>query len=83
MCSSNTYRSMLANRTSINLNKRKIMTEELLNETISVLESIEEDASMALDGRWDCTTEEGIDTGFNAQITLINRVLPQLKALKK
>jgi hypothetical protein len=74
---------MLANRKNINIFKFIIMTEELLNETISVLESIEEDASMALDGRWDCTTEEGINTGFNAQITLINRVLPQLKSLKK
>jgi hypothetical protein len=59
------------------------MNKELLNETILVLDSLEKDAEMALDGTWDCTTAEGIETGFNAQITLINRVLPQLKELQK
>ena len=75
--------SMPANQLCINTNKSEIMTDALLNEVISLLEGLEEDAQMALDGRWDCTTKEGIETGFEAQITLINRVLPQLKALKK
>jgi hypothetical protein len=33
------------------------------------------DAEMALSGDWDCTTQEGIDDGFNAQIRIIDEAL--------
>jgi len=59
------------------------MTDKLLKETISLLKGLRGDAKMALNGRWDCTTQEGIDTGFSAQIELIDRILPQLKAVSK
>ena len=44
-------------------------------EIIDVLEGLRTDAEMALDGSWDCTSEEGIETGFNAQISLIDKLL--------
>jgi hypothetical protein len=55
------------------------MTPEMLGNTIHLLEGLKEDAEMALDGRWDCTSEEGIKTGFSAQIELINELLTDLK----
>lgn len=55
------------------------MTEEVKKQIIIVLETLREDAVMALDGSWDCTTEEGIETGFSAQIDLIDEALELLK----
>lgn len=55
------------------------MTEEVKKEVIITLKTLREDAEMALDGSWDCTTEEGIETGFSAQIILIDRTLDLLK----
>ena len=51
----------------------------LKDEVIHLLHSIKTDAEMALDGRWDCTTMEGRETGFEAQIFLIGRILDKLK----
>lgn len=55
------------------------MTNELKKEVVEVLTILREDAEMALCGQWDCTTEEGIETGFNAQIQLIDDMLDKLK----
>lgn len=46
---------------------------------IDLLKILREDAEMALDGRWDCTTREGIETGFTAQIELIDSMLTKLE----
>ena len=46
---------------------------------IDVLNSIRTDAQMALDGDWDCTTEEGIETGFTAQIDSIDDLLSKIE----
>jgi len=54
------------------------MTQKLVDEIISHLEMIIEDAEMALDGRWDCCTDEGKD-GFNAQINLTEDLLNKVK----
>jgi hypothetical protein len=57
-------------------------TEEgspLKDEIISILETLKKDAEMALSGEWDCTTQEGIETGFNAQVELIEGLLNKLK----
>ena len=51
----------------------------LKDEVIQLLNSIKTDAEMALDGRWDCTTTEGMGSGFEAQIFLIDKVLDKLK----
>jgi hypothetical protein len=51
----------------------------LKGEIISLLNTLKKDAEMALSGEWDCTTQEGIETGFNAQITLIEDLLDKLK----
>ena len=51
----------------------------LKGEIISLLNTLKKDAEMALNGEWDCTTQEGIETGFNAQITLIEDLLDKLK----
>jgi hypothetical protein len=59
-------------------------TEEgspLKGEIISILETLKKDAEMALSGEWDCTTQEGIETGFNGQITLIENILDKLKSI--
>lgn len=45
--------------------------EEVLEPVFNQLESIETDAIMALDGDWDCSSDEGKD-GFNCQIEHIN-----------
>lgn len=55
------------------------MTDEVKKEVIKVLETLRSDAEMALDGRWDCTTREGIEDGFEAQIYLIDKTLDLLK----
>jgi hypothetical protein len=51
----------------------------LKGEIISLLNTLKKDAEMALSGEWDCTTQEGIETGFNGQITLIEDLLNKLK----
>jgi hypothetical protein len=52
---------------------------KLREEVIHTLSGIKEDTKLALDGRWDCTTQEGIETGFTAQIELIDEMLNKLK----
>lgn len=54
------------------------MDNELLQRTILVLECLKKDAEMALSGEWDTTTQEGIDTGFEAQVSLITPLLDRL-----
>jgi hypothetical protein len=49
--------------------------DKVFDPIISVLRTIKEDAQMALDGDWDCTTQEGIETGFTAQIALVDSIL--------
>jgi hypothetical protein len=49
--------------------------DEAIKPFITVLKTLREDADMALDGAWDCTTEEGIETGFTSQIQLIDTAL--------
>jgi len=55
------------------------MSKELKQEVIRVFTILKEDAEMALSGEWDCTTDEGIETGFTAQIELIENILDKLK----
>jgi len=52
---------------------------DIKGEVIQLLYMLKNDAEMALDGSWDCTTQEGIETGFNAQIDLIEKTLDKLK----
>lgn len=52
------------------------MTLKLIEETISVLETLKEDAEMALDGRWDVVHDDG---GFKAQINAIDELVNKLK----
>lgn len=47
-------------------------------EIIEVLETIKEDADMAIQGEWDCSTPEGREAGFEAQIILIDRLLKKI-----
>ena len=54
------------------------MNKELLRETVHVLRCLKTDAEMALSGDWDTTTPEGIEQGFEAQISLIENVLDRL-----
>jgi len=54
------------------------MNKELLRETIIVLKTLKEDAEMALSGDWDCTTKEGVDDGFEAQLSLIEPLIDKL-----
>lgn len=46
--------------------------ESILAPVFNVLEALQTDAEMALDGSWDCTTTEGVETGFDAQLSLID-----------
>lgn len=55
------------------------MTNELKQEVVDVLTILREDAEMALNGEWDCITDEGKETGFGAQIQLIDKILDKLK----
>jgi len=55
------------------------MDSQVLNEVIKTLNILRTDAEMALSGEWDCTTQEGIEDGFNAQIIIIDRTLDLLK----
>jgi len=48
-------------------------------EITSLLTTLRKDAEMALDGSWDCTTQEGIEMGFTAQIELIDEMLEKIK----
>lgn len=66
---------------SQSLVKDVIQTKEVLpikDEVVQLLETLKTDAEMALDGRWDCNTDEGKE-GFSAQIELIERTLDKLK----
>lgn len=54
------------------------MTKKLIKDIVRLLKAIREDAEMALDGSWDCTTEEGMD-GFQCQIDNINEMLTKIK----
>jgi hypothetical protein len=54
------------------------MNKELLKATIHVLRCIKTDAEMALSGDWDTTTREGVDEGFEAQISLIEPIIDKL-----
>lgn len=56
-----------------------MINEYLKKEIISVLIILKEDAQMALNGEWDCTTEEGIQTGFNAQLEIIDNLLNKIE----
>jgi len=53
-----------------------MIKNELIEETISVLETLREDAEMALDGRWDVAHDDG---GFKAQIAVIDELVNKLK----
>ena len=55
------------------------MTNELKEEVVKVLTRLREDAEMALSGEWDCSTDEGKETGFSAQIQLIDNILDKMK----
>ncbi len=55
------------------------MTNELKEEVVRVLTILREDAEMALSGEWDCSTDEGKETGFTAQIELIDSILDKMK----
>ena len=48
---------------------------QMIKPLVDTLIGLKEDAEMAMSGEWDCTTEEGIETGFGAQITMIEQVL--------
>ena len=65
----------------LQVKKKEECDADLLVKTIHLLEGLKKDAEMAISGEWDCTTEEGIETGFNAQIELIDEILPDLKYL--
>ena len=47
----------------------------VIHPIVEALCSLKKDAEMALDGSWDCTLQEGIETGFTAQIELIDQIL--------
>ena len=55
------------------------METELKKEVIELLTTLKIDAEMALSGEWDCTTREGIEDGFGAQIRLIDELLDKLQ----
>jgi hypothetical protein len=49
------------------------------DEAVELLTGLKKDAEMALSGEWDCSTMEGRETGFEAQIYLIDKLLDKLK----
>jgi hypothetical protein len=55
------------------------ISSTLKSEVVSILNTLKKDAELALSGEWDCTTQEGIETGFNGQITLIEDLLYKLR----
>jgi hypothetical protein len=48
------------------------------DEVVELLIGLRKDAEMALSGEWDCTTMEGMETGFESQIYLIDKTLDKL-----
>lgn len=54
-----------------NLDTKEI--EKILSPVFSTLETLEQDALMALDGDWDTSTEDG-KSSFKSQIDLINEL---------
>lgn len=54
------------------LTRETLLSMAKMERTLRVLRV---DAEMALSGDWDCTTQEGIDDGFNVQIRIIDEAL--------
>lgn len=52
--------------------------KQKIEELISALETLKEDAEMALDGSWDVNTTEGKE-GFEDQIELIDDTINKVK----
>lgn len=55
----------------------ELNTEEItkiLEPVFQVIWHMKKDAEMAMDGSWDCTTDEGIETGFGAQLDIIDEL---------
>jgi hypothetical protein len=49
--------------------------EQSIKETIKAnINNLRKDCEMALTGEWDCTTQEGIDTGFPAMIEMVDEI---------
>jgi hypothetical protein len=49
--------------------------EQSTKETIKAnINNLRKDCEMALTGEWDCTTQEGIDTGFTAMIEVVDEI---------
>lgn len=49
--------------------------EQSIKETIKAnINNLRKDCEMALTGEWDCTTQEGIDTGFTAMIEVVDEI---------
>ncbi len=53
------------------------MKTKLKEEVKHLLLMLRADAEMALDGSWDCSSQEGLG-GFTTQIELINKTLEKL-----
>lgn len=49
----------------------ELSTKETIKENLG---SLRKDCEMALIGVWDCTTQEGIDTGFPAMIEVVDEI---------
>jgi hypothetical protein len=57
------------------LNKLNKKMEQSIKETIKAnLSNLRKDCEMALSGEWDCTTQEGINTGFPAMIEVVDEI---------
>ena len=50
------------------------MTRKMVDDIIDVLNTVKEDAEMALDGRWDRT-----DDGFETQLNIVENCLSNVK----
>lgn len=48
-------------------------------EIIELLKGLKTDAEMAISGEWDVTSQEGIETGFTAQVELIDSLLDKIE----
>jgi hypothetical protein len=57
------------------LKQIKDMKNQSLQKVREILNVLRKDAEMALNGEWDTTTDEGIETGFGAQIEVIDSAL--------
>ena len=53
--------------------------EEKLHEAMHLINTLRVDAEMALSGEWNCSSEEGKETGFTAQIDLIDNFYSNIK----